>query len=176
MRLRVIMNSRVQSIVVLVLSIAISSVVEARGQRCKDSKTATTPTSDFVINSNGTAVHKKTGLMWKRCIEGLSGADCQGKPKKLFWQDMVEEYKSPRFAGMRGWRVPTVDELKSIIEKKCKGPALNLEIFPDASKLPNWTSSEVEGGDKVWQMYITSGVAIKASKAAASALRLVRTP
>ena len=172
------MNSKIQSVVVLILSIAITNVVEARGQRqrCNDSKVATTPTSDFVINSNGTAVHKKTGLMWKRCIEGLGGSRCQGEPKKIFWDDMVREYKAPRFAGMSDWRVPTVDELKSIIEKKCRGPALNLEVFPDGSKLSNWTSSEVEGRNKVWQMYITSGVAIKATKAVASALRLVRTP
>jgi hypothetical protein len=171
------MNNLIHRIVLLVLCVVATGVVEARAQRCKDSKKATTPTSDFVINDNGTAVHKKTGLMWKRCIEGTKGKSCSGKPKKLFWDDMTKEYKSNSFAGMRGWRVPSVDELKSIVEKKCKGPALNLEVFPDASTLPNWTSSEIEGGGgKAWQMYITSGVAIKANKAVGSALRLVRTP
>lgn len=171
------MNKLIQKLVVLVFCVASTSVVDARAQRCKDSKAATTPTSDFIINDNGTAVHKKTGLMWKRCIEGTKGSGCKGEPKKMFWYDMVKEYKSPRFAGMSGWRIPTVDEIKSIIEKKCKGPALNIEVFPDKSTFANWTSTEIEGGGgKAWQMYVTSGVAIKANKAVRSALRLVRTP
>lgn len=172
------MNKLMHHLVLLVLCTVVTGVVEARTQRCKDSKQATTPTSDFVLNDNGTALHKKTGLMWKRCIEGTRGASCtSGKPKKLFWEDMTKEYKNSSFAGLRGWRIPTVDEMKSIIEKKCKGPALNLEVFPDGSALPNWTSSEIEAsGGKAWQMYVSSGVAIKANKAVGSALRLVRTP
>lgn len=171
------MNSLIHQIVVLLLCALVAGTAEARAQRCKDSKVATTPTSDFIINDNGTAVHKKTGLMWKRCIEGTKGSSCSGEPKKLFWEDMEKQYKSVSFAGLRGWRVPSVDEMKSIIEKKCKGPALNLDVFPDASTFPNWTSSEIEGsGGKAWQMYVTSGVAIKANKAVGSALRLVRTP
>lgn len=172
------MSNIIHRFMLLVLCMVATGVVDARAQRCKASKQATTPTTDFVINDNGTVLHKKTGLMWKRCIEGTRGSGCSsGKPKKLFWEDMAKEYKRSSFAGKRDWRIPSVEEMKSIIEKKCKGPALNLEIFPDGSALPNWTSSEIAGGGgKAWQMYMTSGVAIKANKAVGSALRLVRTP
>src|SRR5579872_3251290 len=37
-----------------------------------------TPTSDFTDNGNGTVTHKVTGLMWKKCVQGLSGAACTG--------------------------------------------------------------------------------------------------
>ena len=38
----------------------------------------TTPTSDFVPNNvDGTVTHATTGLMWKKCVEGLSGANCE---------------------------------------------------------------------------------------------------
>ena len=50
--------------------------------------TATTPTSDFVLdNVNGTAYHKKTGLTWKRCAEGQSWSSgaCTGSESYYTW-------------------------------------------------------------------------------------------
>ena len=39
---------------------------------------ATTPSENFTIDEdNGVVVDHTTGLMWKRCVEGFSGADCR---------------------------------------------------------------------------------------------------
>ena len=33
-----------------------------------------TPTEDFTENGDGTVTHYKTGLIWKRCVEGRYGS------------------------------------------------------------------------------------------------------
>ncbi|MDP2902124.1 MAG: hypothetical protein Q8N96_03325 [Methylovulum sp.] len=35
--------------------------------------TPTTPTSEFIINNDGTVTHKTTGLTWMRCAMGQTG-------------------------------------------------------------------------------------------------------
>lgn len=163
----------------MVVAVGFAGAVDARSQRCKEHKPATTPSSDFVVHKNGTVTHKKTGLIWKRCVEGMiaKGDDCVGEVKKYFWDDMDAKLKRASFAGRRDWRPPTIDELKSIVEKRCKGPAANIEVFPNTpNALPMWSGSIVAGrDDKAWQMYIASGVAIKANKGIGSAVRLVRS-
>ncbi len=165
--------------VLLVVCLLPWSMAEARGQRCKEHKPETTPGSDFVIHKDGTATHKKTGLMWKRCVEGMQikAGRCRGDLQKVFWSDVFKQYQGVKFAAYSDWRAPTIDELKTIVEKRCKSPALNLSIFPDAPNLQAWSASGVEGQDgKAWQMYTASGVALKANKAASASLRLVRKP
>ena len=170
------MNKTIQMAWVMLLTLLLVGVADARGQRCKKSKQETTPTSDFTVNKNGTVLHKKTGLMWKRCTEGFKGSECEtGEASRLFWSDLNDIAKKSSFATYRDWRVPTIDELKSIVEKRCKGPSINLKVFSNTPNISNWSGTEIDEA-RAWQMYTTSGVAIKGRQQAKAALRLVRTP
>lgn len=107
-------------------------------QKCKPSKQATTPSEDFAVMANGNIQHKKTGLIWKRCVEGQRGKQCSGDMKKYYWEELT-----PWLNKTRGWRLPTIEELVSITEKQCKRPSMNLSIFPNSPSIQHWSSSEV---------------------------------
>ncbi|MCI5130824.1 MAG: hypothetical protein D3904_04720 [Candidatus Electrothrix sp. EH2] len=44
--------------------------------------------------------------MWKRCLEGLSGVNCEeGEPKKYKLDDEVKRFKDVAYAGYSDWRL-----------------------------------------------------------------------
>jgi len=120
-------------------------------QTCKpESIPATTPTSRFIIKTNGTVTDKDTGLMWKRCSEGLSGEDCAtGSPTPYKWQQALQHAQavnSVGFAGHKDWRLPNIQELRTLVEEQCDFPVINLDVFPISftSKTSGyWSSSPV---------------------------------
>lgn len=119
----------------------------SNAQTCKTgSIPATTPSSQFTINNNGTVVDSKTGLMWKKCAEGQTGNDCRGGAETYFWHYALNQAKSVNesggFAGFKDWRVPNMKELKTIVEKQCTQPAINTVVFPNTSDW-FWSSSAV---------------------------------
>lgn len=69
----------------------------------------------WVDNGDGTATNSKTKLTWKRCYEGQTwtGSSCTGEPKGYTW-DEAKKLKS-NFAGKTDWRLPTIDELHTIV-------------------------------------------------------------
>ncbi|MCI5195600.1 MAG: DUF1566 domain-containing protein [Candidatus Electrothrix sp. AW5] len=110
----------------------------------------------YVDNCNGTITDTKTGLMWKRCSEGLSGVNCEeGEAKKYKWNDAVQRFKNIQYAGYSDWRLPTIDELKTLVycsngvkdtkNGKCndgsKKPTINQQAFPNTLSYPYWSGS-----------------------------------
>ena len=99
----------------------------------------TTPTSDFTLDDvNGTAYHQKTGLTWKRCAEGQSwdsvNKTCTGTATSHRWSAVLN------LAG-GGWRLPNINELRSIIERRNWNPAINTTVFPSAPGAFFWSAS-----------------------------------
>lgn len=99
----------------------------------------TIPDSRFINNQNGTVTDTKTGLIWKRCIEGQSGSECEVDPvdqtKGVFSvesaQKHVRSINNASFAGYRDWRIPKIEELKTIFDPLCY-PHINKHIFPNS--------------------------------------------
>ncbi|MBP8295176.1 MAG: DUF1566 domain-containing protein [Burkholderiales bacterium] len=90
-----------------------------------------TPTSAFTVHGDDTATHNLTGLMWKRCVEGRSGASCAtGAATPMTWSAAHAAAVADRTGGYADWRVPNRNELQSIIESCGWGPAINQTIFP----------------------------------------------
>ena len=69
----------------------------------------------YIDNKDGTITDTKTRLMWQAVtpIESMS------------WQDARKYCKSLELAGYRDWRLPTINELISIVEYSRSWPALN---------------------------------------------------
>jgi len=98
---------------------------------CNLNAQQSTPADDFVIKEDGTVLHKVTGLMWKRCPEGLSSTNCVlGSAKGYEWSEALEFAIDHSFAGYNDWRLPNIKELASIVETSCSSPAINSEVFP----------------------------------------------
>lgn len=161
----------------LISFLMLASAADARStQRCKDHKPATAPTENFQINKIKGVV-TQGNLMWKRCAEGqtLTPTGCENKADPFSYEDLNGVVqKNRRFAGMSGWRVPTIEELKGIVEKSCKGPAMNLEVFPNAPNSMLWGTSGENEMSKIWTLYSSTGVAVKSRPESNAMVRLVR--
>lgn len=97
-------------------------------QTCREEMDSNTPTNRFVFNNDNTVNDKSTGLTWSRCTLGQTGPDCSGGSAKLFFWDQGLDEVTKNY---KGWRVPNIKELSSVIERKCYSPAVNLTVFPN---------------------------------------------
>lgn len=133
------------------LAIALSALVLAANAQasslCAGSEntaiTATTPSADFTDNGDGTVTHHKTGLIWQRCSLGQSwdGTDCIGNATAFTWADALAAGAQNTLAGFSDWRLPNKNELASIVEYRCHGPAINNQQFPNTPLEWYWSSS-----------------------------------
>lgn len=115
---------------------------------------ATTPDADIADAGSGTVRHIPTGLTWKRCAEGQTwdGTTCTGGAAGYTWQQALGRADSVN-AGTAGtqnatqtdWRLPNINELKSIAELGCVNPAINTTQFPNASASNFWSGSPLAG-------------------------------
>lgn len=126
---------------------------------------ATTPSTDFIDNNDGTITHIKTGLMWKRCTEGQewTPSGCDSEPTVHgwnAWENILNDVKEHHFAGYSDWRLPSKNELESIVERRCWNPSINTFIFPstvhdnNALNLYHTSSSAVRGDGSVAEVWV----------------------
>ena len=154
----------------------------AQAQTCKpESIPASTPNSQLQDNGDGTITDTKTGLIWKRCLEGQSGSDCaSGSAEAFTWQQALQRAQtvnsSGGFAGASDWRLPTIKELSSLVEHQCVDPAINLTRFPNASNHWLWSSSAEAGGTvRAWVVNFNYGYTYLNYENGDYRLRLVRS-
>jgi hypothetical protein len=139
-----------------------------------------TPTIAFTDNLNGTVTHKLTGLMWKQCAEGLSGAGCTNSSALTFtWANALVQARDSNFAGHIDWRLPNIKELESIVESCGYYPSINKPLFPATPFLPEYTwfwsgSSYVPLPTHAWKVSFHSGFTGADAKAGDGYVRLVR--
>lgn len=74
----------------------------------------------YLDQGDGTVVDTTTNLMWKRCGEGQTwdGKTCVGQASKMTWDQAMPDGRQKRwsaFAGHADWRMPTKDELLTLV-------------------------------------------------------------
>ena len=143
---------------------------------------ATTPDSQLTDNADGTVTDTKTGLMWKQCAEGLSGVGCTtGVAQTYTWSAALNQAQTVNlaggFAGYTDWRLPNIKELRSITEKQCFSPAINLTRFPNTEfNSVFWSSSPVDNrGNYARGVFFVFGNDNLGGKDSAYQVRLVRS-
>ena len=104
-----------------------------------------------------------TGLVWKQCFEGLSGATCEtGEIAGGPWASALALANASTHAGFSDWRLPTTTELVSLFETSC-APAINEQIFPNYGGSFVWTSvsstgvPDVNGPENAWVVNFFEG-------------------
>jgi hypothetical protein len=153
--------------------------VSAQAQNCDSNKPATAPLSRFQADDIGTITDKKTGNVWLRCPLGMKweGGSCAGISLKYTWREAVEviaELNAAKTAGRSDWRLPTIDELASIVEQRCFKPAIDLEAFPYSPESGFWSDTAEEGVQpRAWVVHFLNGKRYIAQKNQTWRVRLI---
>ena len=92
--------------------------------------------NDFVDNNDGTITDKATGLMWQKS-GSLSSLDNRGA--KIY----IKQLNRERLAGYSDWRMPTVEELVSLIKKDRRNGVHIAPVF-DNKQNRCWTVDSCE--------------------------------
>lgn len=151
------------------------------GQRCQtENVVSTTSPSRYQQNKDDTVVDTETGLMWRTCLEGVTGETCdKGEPLEVTWAGAllyVPEFNSQGgFAGYTDWRLPNVRELSTLVELQCANPAVNLAVFPNAAASDAWSSSPaLFHAHYSWHVNFETGAFAYGEREKAKTIRLVR--
>lgn len=122
------MNARHRSGSWLVAVLALAAAMPAAAQ------------GRYVVSSDGNDVtDNTTHLVWRRCVEGLkwNGRACDGKLMKFFYHEAKK-----RASDSGGWRLPTREELESIVVKGKKKPLIDTTAFPNTPTQQFWAVRE----------------------------------
>jgi hypothetical protein len=129
---------------------------------------------------DNTIVDTKTNLHWMRFALGQTwnGKTNLTEAKRYTWQealDVTDAFnQASGFAGYQDWRVPNIDELKTIVERN-KKPAINHSMFPATPLSMFWSSTSAANvSHSAWAVYFYGGSAYWYGKTSYYFVRLVR--
>lgn len=80
-----------------------------------------------------------------------------------------------KHCGLSGWRLPTRQELLSLVHHGSAQPAIELGFFPDTVPAPYWTADLADGQGAAWTVDFGHGDSASAPLHAVHAVRLVAT-
>ena len=143
--------------------------------------TADAPDSRYDVSTD-TVTDKATGLFWKRCPEGLSGADCaSGAALSGTWAEALARVAAVNAApqtlgaGASDWRLPNRNELATLVERKCTAPAINSVVFPRTPAQSFWSATPYALNAALsWFVDFNAGDVGPAFKTGSKNIRLVR--
>ncbi|HTZ18611.1 MAG TPA: DUF1566 domain-containing protein, partial [Dissulfurispiraceae bacterium] len=117
----------------------------------------------FTDNHDNTITDNVTGLLWQKCTLGLSGSDCATGAATLY-----DQYSSSGACTAlgSGWRVPTIYELRTIVDYGLNTvisynvykPAINATVFPATQANIYWSSTaHASSPNEAWYVNFTDG-------------------
>lgn len=118
-----------------------------------------------------------TGLSWQGCIAGMGGKGCSmGTPVVSGWKDALSYCSNLEWGGYSDWRLPSVVELRSIVDNGMASPSINGVVFIDTLTSQYWTSTtHYPAEDKIaWSVSFSTGGASSSQKSKSLNIRCVR--
>ena len=108
------------------------------------------PISDkkYIISDNGQEVlDMQTNLIWRRCVEGMlwNGKTCVDEngsgPSFFMFEEALQHAAKQAANTKKGWRLPNVKEITSLMDYSQPDMAINSTIFPSTPNAQSWSSS-----------------------------------
>jgi len=164
------MKSARHLFIVFLTAVAATSSLSASAQNCNSHITSNSPTSRFHDNRDGSVTDKHTGLQWARCSLGQTWKEssCRGEARAL-------PFAIAALLAEEDWRLPSIQELSSLLELRCYQPAINTEIFPATDSGAYWTNTRFASHDgRYWQVHFLHGEAVPEKADSSALVRWVR--
>jgi len=140
------------------------------------------PNAHAVFTADYTTTDNATGLVWKTCSEGKTGAGCAGTATTYTWHDSINACSALNtanagsgYAGRTDWRLPTIQELKSLPLYGATLPSIDTLFFPGTPAANHWAATTSAGGPaNAWFVsFSTGGFIDSAVKTSAMVVRCV---
>jgi hypothetical protein len=99
--------------------------------------------------ANNAVIDRKTGLTWRRCLEGWlwDGSTCINVVSTRETHEVVLAASQE----VTGWRLPNVKELSSLADFSRLYPTLDTTAFPAGTTLALWASTpETDATNRAW--------------------------
>ena len=101
-------------------------------------------TAHLRVSADGTAIiDTRSRLAWARCVEGMfwNGKTCSGQRRLLDRSEAAAMAQARAKAEQTRWRLPRVNELRRLVDKKANPPGIPPLLFPAAPFGLHWTST-----------------------------------
>ncbi|UJS23994.1 DUF1566 domain-containing protein [Thiothrix winogradskyi] len=119
----------------------------------------------YLIHANRIVTDTETKLMWKQDSE----------VGQYTWDNAMKKFgKNVSFAGYNNWRMPTIEELKTLVDKE-HSPTIDLTAFHNTPAMFWSASLHASNGDYAWFVNFDVGSASWYYKYGAFQVRLVRS-
>ncbi len=131
--------------------------------------------ASYTDNGNGTVTDATTSLIWQKCSMGQNNdATCSGSATTATWVNAIAYCENLTLGGHSNWRLPNVNELKSIVATTRISPAIDVSAFPGTQSSAYWSSTNYAGGaDGAWFVHFPNGYTNASGKAGAYYVRCV---
>jgi hypothetical protein len=93
--------------------------------------TGNSPASRFVVAFPGAVLDKHTGLVWEEMPDTTLRT----------WADATRYCVTKTVGGTIGWRLPSMEELKSVQDPSMAAPFVPMDIFTDVQSTTYWSVS-----------------------------------
>jgi Protein of unknown function (DUF1566) len=132
----------------------------------------------YTVSADGKEVTDAgTGLVWRRCAEGMtaSARGCAGKALEFDHATALQHAHAQAMASGTAWRVPTPAELRGIADEKRFKLAIDTQAFPGTPPEHFWTS-ERTSAEYATAVHFYNGFHYDRYHKTAHHVRLVRSP
>jgi hypothetical protein len=107
--------------------------------------------NDYVDNGNGTITDRATGLTWEK-----GGSDTYITYRES--EDYIRGLNAIKFGGYDDWRLPTIEELLSLMEKKKRPNGFYINPIFDSKKWWCWSADRLPSSGGEWFVRFGSGI------------------
>ncbi len=121
----------------------------------------------LVINGDGTVTDPNTGLMWQQ----------QGPDSEMGWKEALGYCEGLSLAGYDDWRLPSREELRSIVDYGTYRPAIDTEYFLNTQLSGYWSAATyyAQNTDDAWCVDFYYGIGHERPKSDSRSVRGVRS-
>ncbi len=98
-------------------------------------------TKTYTDNGNGTIKDNATGLIWQKCSFGQDPLNCSGDGSTINWSFSLSYCKNLSLGGRSDWKLPNINQLRSIVDYSTRSPSINFSYFPYTERYVYWSSS-----------------------------------